>query len=148
MAEPLDLDVIEARADAATAGPWWWDEDEFMWRLHGVHGTISGNDWIPEQVLNHQIAKAPKQGTSYAEYWPERADADFIAAARTDVPALVAEVRRLRMALQVCEHTVHLVSPTEADVAAAQQASGAYCTDWSPEDVRDDLPDFEYREGS
>jgi hypothetical protein len=53
---------------------------------------------------------------------------------------------RLAKALQVCEHTVHRVDPTEAELHAAQQASGAYATDWRPEYVHDDLPDFEYRE--
>lgn len=64
----------------------------------------------------------------------------------TDAVELQAEVDRLRKALQVCEHTVHLVAPAVEDLHAAQQASGAYQTDWQPEWVRDDLPDFEYRE--
>ena len=67
-------------AKAATEGPWWFDEDENMWRLHGVHATIPAqmDGLIPEQVINHQILKAPKQGTPYAEYWPNEADGAWI----------------------------------------------------------------------
>lgn len=58
---------------------------------------------------------------------------------------LVREVKRLRSALQVCEHVAHRVEPSDAEHHAAQQASGAYCTEWVPAEVFDDLPDFEYR---
>jgi hypothetical protein len=66
---------------AATEGPWWYDESEDCWRLHGVafrvppHMNPDGSVLIPEQVMNKQIAKAPKHGTPYAEYWPDPADA-------------------------------------------------------------------------
>ncbi|GAA1977209.1 hypothetical protein [Kitasatospora viridis] len=91
MAQPLtdeQLTAIAARAEGATPGPWTPDEDESVWRLHGTHPRIPGMKW--------QILKAAKQGTPYAEYWPNPADAEFIAAARADVPALLAEVHRLR----------------------------------------------------
>ena len=86
------LAEIREREQAATAGPWWFDEDELMWRLHGVHAVIPEqmDGLIPEQVMNHQILKAPKSGTRYAEYWPGAADAAFITNARTDVPRLAA----------------------------------------------------------
>ncbi len=76
----LDLDAIEARANAASAGPW-------VLRL-GPHA-------IPE-------VHGPKYGVAFTFYGEgegenDHADADaaFIAAARTDVPALVARVREL-----------------------------------------------------
>lgn len=91
-----ELAAIKARADAATRGPWWFDEDDEVFRLHGVHAIIPPvMDGFPEQVLNHQILKAPKQGTPYAEYWPGEADAAFIVAARADVPRLLAAVDAL-----------------------------------------------------
>lgn len=93
------LAAIREREQAATQGPWWSDQDERVYRLHGVHATIPpqmfpGTDevMIPEHVMNHQILKAPKQGTSYAEYWPGEADDAFITHARSDVPRLVAAV--------------------------------------------------------
>ncbi len=88
------LAEVREREQAATPGPWWSDEDELMWRLHGVHAIIPAQmgGLIPEQVMNHQIAKAPKSGTPYAEYWPNAADDAFIVAARSDVPRLAAAV--------------------------------------------------------
>lgn len=86
MAE-LDLDAIEARANAATPGPWnAWD------RGVGFHIALGDerDDWgRPEDLLPEGLR------TDIGR----RADAEFIAAARTDVPALVAEVRRLRAEL-------------------------------------------------
>lgn len=92
--KPLaELAEIKARADAATPGPWWFDESDLVWRLHGVHAVLPPfMEGFPEQVVNHQILKAPKTGTTYAEYWPNEADAAFIVNARTDVPRLLAAV--------------------------------------------------------
>ena len=72
--------LMRERAEAATRGPWWHDEDDEVWRLHGVHAVVPAQlgGRIPEQVINHQIAKAPKQGTPYAEYWPNEADTAWI----------------------------------------------------------------------
>ena len=68
------LQAIKARANAATPGPWECHNDDFVVVLHdGVWHTIS----IPDTSPN----------------------AAFIAAARADVPALVAEVERLRAEL-------------------------------------------------
>ncbi len=47
---------------------------------------------IPEQIINKQILKAPKQGTSYAEYWPDEADAALIVHAWNDLHGLVRAV--------------------------------------------------------
>jgi hypothetical protein len=85
-------------ADSATPGPWWFDESDWCWRLHGVAFKIppqlfpDGEVMIPEQVVNKQILKAPKTGTPYAEYWPDAADAAFIVTARTAMPLLLAAV--------------------------------------------------------
>jgi hypothetical protein len=88
------LAEIRAYVDAATDGPWWFDESENCWRLHGVMGRIPAqlSGRIPEQIMNKQILKAPKHGTPYAEYWPDPADAELIVKARTDLPALLAAV--------------------------------------------------------
>lgn len=78
---PERLDAIEARASAATPGPWTAD---------GACVVVAGD--LCDQVM-------------IAHGWPwrrngERApNAAFAAHARDDVPALVAEVRRLRLAL-------------------------------------------------
>jgi hypothetical protein len=80
--EPLSaerLAGIEALAEAATAGPWCTDSWEIYQGTEYVPGI---SFWIGETC----------RGTS--ELGQDRADAAFVAAARSDVPALVAEVRR------------------------------------------------------
>ncbi len=81
-ADPLRraAEKLRAIATAATPGPWWSDESDQCWRLHGVARRIPAqlDGLIPEQVMNHQILKAPKHGTPYAEYWPGPADAELI----------------------------------------------------------------------
>lgn len=79
----LDLDAIEARATAATPGPWGhglgYDQDDpgaYVYQDFGVGNVVAtGRDPI-----------APP-------------DVEFIAHARVDVPALITEVRRLRALL-------------------------------------------------
>lgn len=84
----LDLDVIEARAAAATPGPWEANAEQY----HSEFGTIIGGEVKP-------IAQAWLSGEDGWVYPLTPADAVFIAAARSDVPALAAEVRRLRVEL-------------------------------------------------
>jgi hypothetical protein len=83
----VSIDKARERVNAATPGPWWYDEDEDCWRLHGVAmRMLPPFEGFPEQIVNKQIIKAPKRDTPYAEYWPEPADAEFIVRARTEYP--------------------------------------------------------------
>ena len=72
--------LMRERAEAATRGPGGMTRTTTVWRLHGVHAVVPAQlgGRIREQVINHQIAKAPKQGTPYAEYWPNEADTAWI----------------------------------------------------------------------
>lgn len=85
-----DLEAIKARAEAATPGPWdsrrseWADDPDLM----TVDGEPAGDPWW---VHHDGWIDADDTGLFMSE-----ADAAFIAHARTDVPALVAEVERLR----------------------------------------------------
>ena len=78
------LDEIEARANAATEGPWTPDEytevdpDGFYELSRVIAPDPDGDDWCAIGVVHTGIL---------------RPDADFIAHARTDVPALVAALR-------------------------------------------------------
>jgi hypothetical protein len=83
MTQPLDLDQIEARANAATPGPWCTDS----WEIYQDSEYQPGiSFWIGE------TCRADEENDG-------RADAEFVAAARTDVPAMAAEIRRLRAEL-------------------------------------------------
>ncbi|USH45596.1 hypothetical protein SEA_PHABULOSO_101 [Gordonia phage Phabuloso] len=88
----LDLDAIEARANAAYVGPWTADPDSYgdIWARAGHEGATVVVSADP--ALN-------------------AADAEFIAHARTDVPALVSRVRELealardwKLAVENCDH--------------------------------------------
>jgi hypothetical protein len=72
----LDLDAIEARANAARPAPWSWVVSE------NRHWCLLLAD--PGTAEEGRIGKLADDD-----------DSEFIAHARTDVPALVAEVRRL-----------------------------------------------------
>lgn len=77
----LDLDALEALANAAAPGPW-------------VKDDVAGGSC---RVYNdHDFV-------IYDEGGHGPGDAAFIAATRTAVPALIAEVRRLRKQLALAE---------------------------------------------
>jgi hypothetical protein len=80
----VELDTIEARCNAATPGPW----------MSYVEGRDheSGSDFIMTGEGGSRREDIELTGAT-------RADQDFIAAARQDVPRLVAEVRRLKRLL-------------------------------------------------
>jgi len=82
-----ELAAIKARAEAATPGPWQWTatkgEDDHLVSLavHDRYGqsleVLGTSEWLRIEPPN----------------------ATFIAHARTDVPAILAEVKRLRAVL-------------------------------------------------
>jgi len=84
--ETLDLDAIEARAKAATPGPWfrvdppWGDSNWVNAQFEDPHGGLFIADCEAQENDGESEGNAP-------------ADAEFIAHARTDVPALFAAVR-------------------------------------------------------
>ena len=93
----IDLAAIKARADAATPGPWWHQgfglagqatirggPDE--WR--GFDGSLGG-DTRPVA----RVEPAPDDEGGFVTN--HDADAEFIAHARTDVPALLARIAEL-----------------------------------------------------
>ena len=74
----LDLDAIEARVNAATPGPWWVEQ--------------VGDFGVESAVIECVRWRGYLNTLHLGEDTPT---AEFIAHAREDVPALVAEVRRL-----------------------------------------------------
>ena len=82
----LDTKAILARANAATEGPWRVGNVE-TWHVFG-----DPNGDVMARGLGRVVLRAN-------ENFPHANDMAFIAAARTDVPALCAEVERLRAVL-------------------------------------------------
>jgi hypothetical protein len=77
----LELQEMEARAAAAQPGPWksWVEGRDFQ----------SGSNFI-------QTGQGADQGEDIEMTGATVEDQDFMAAARQDIPRLIAEVRRLR----------------------------------------------------
>lgn len=83
----VDLTAIERRIDRATPEPWVVDE----------FGHVSSEACFCYDVDTHGHGGECGTGLHVAELGPAmRNDAEFIAHARQDVPALLKEVRRLR----------------------------------------------------
>lgn len=99
-----ELDAIEAREKAATAGPWVvWSDEGPVWLpnrkalprecLGGWTMSVCHHDGSFESSDHRCVATAVMRSEDDAQ---GGSDAAFIAAARTDVPALIAEVRSHR----------------------------------------------------
>ena len=110
------LDEIQARANAATRGPWgFYDGDNYAEVAADMQVTSPGSCNYRERVArleDEDYWDDQAHDGDDEERAPEQmaANAAFIAHAREDVPALLAEVRRLRatppMACINCETPV------------------------------------------
>lgn len=84
-----ELTAIEERAEKATAGPWTIE-------CRSILNDANDPSWPEDDFLQFHL-RGPAPVTGRGDY--NGRDADFMAQARTDVPALVAEVRRQRAIL-------------------------------------------------
>lgn len=90
MTDQSQIDQWRALAEAATPGPW---------KLHLVDDTtIISNNGL-DICTTCDSAEVERHDSYNIEYERMEADAAFIAASREAVPALIAEVERLREAL-------------------------------------------------
>jgi hypothetical protein len=90
-----ELDALERRADAATAGPW---TSYIEGRNQGPGDSFIGTgDPVQTDMYIHYLEWPQDQQEANKQRLAN--DMDFIAAARQDVPRLVAEVRRLKKRL-------------------------------------------------
>lgn len=90
--KPEELAAIRARADAATRGPWEWQsawDGQFFW--------LSGAE--DRSVLAAVLDDGSAGGEYEQTIAPDSADGLFVAHARADVPAILAEIERLRSLL-------------------------------------------------
>ena len=92
------LDEIKARCDAATPGPWSAADERELWREDDPSIEPS---WCVSQMRPGFEATSPTEGymgdvfTTAGFFESTRSDAEFIAAAREDVPWLIEQVERL-----------------------------------------------------
>lgn len=116
------LAEIEARANAATRGPWFahaTDDQMFMnaryvsitpGSFHHDEGNGMAEGWSSQVDSETVVAITLLQSPRLVD--PDEMDenTEFIAAARFDVPALVMEVRRLRTALVIAKQHTQIVT--------------------------------------
>lgn len=90
----IDLDAIEARAAAATGGPW----------FNATCSACSSCERAAERECEHgdRIGRSVDSLLCFFDdegaprFWHHDTDGEFVAHAREDIPALCAEIRRLR----------------------------------------------------
>lgn len=103
---PIDLEVIAARAEAAQKGPWFVGYEDGSGATCGKEGAcITALPDIPEAAEVGRLAIVmglDADGCSAGVL--VQPDAEFIAAARTDVPVLIGAVRRAQLALVAIAH--------------------------------------------
>lgn len=92
VSDGLDLDAIETRTNAATPGPWKRFDNGVDNACDARIGSVVE---APGRVADGRVRRVASV-TDWAGGSQPKKDADFIAAARTDVPTLIAEIRRLR----------------------------------------------------
>jgi len=104
-----DCAAIEARANAATEGPWYVDDAE---------QTVRAREYAGEIVYD----RSAEHSSEWADFKPT---AEFIAHARTDIPALLAMAREQRAVIAKVAEVIRDLSfdydvdtPTVVDVEA------------------------------
>jgi hypothetical protein len=107
------LSEIEARANAATDGAWnKCGASDGRCECGLIHGQLPADGCDP-----FMFAYEPTDGVARIPMRDEdHANIDFIIHARSDVPALVAEVRRLRIELsfETCRHKTEMEDAAKA----------------------------------
>lgn len=96
---PEQVAAIAARADAATAGPW---------RSHDCADEDSPwcGIWVVDMPYNGQYSPRISFGDMENTTGQDLRNADFTAAARTDVPALVASHEALRATVEALRESL------------------------------------------
>lgn len=103
----INLAEIEARAEKATPGKWVFDGDKF-------------DDGYNVYATEHPHIKIVRADDNPND----KADAEFIAHAREDVPALIAEVKKLRKALGFYADSTRYGGRDENGLAAIEYDAG------------------------
>ena len=96
------LAAIEARVRATTPGPWWGCRDACHPADYTPESVVFAADWSAVCELATDDGLGDR----------DRANKDFIAESRQDIPDLLAEVRRLRNELAAAHVLADLVRRT------------------------------------
>jgi hypothetical protein len=95
-----ELKAIRDRARKATPGPWMPDDSVQPWIMQSRRQTgVYVRFYQRNGILNHVSFVAARRPQVPNGSMRPMADAQFIAHARRDIPALLAEVRRLQRQL-------------------------------------------------
>jgi hypothetical protein len=124
-----DLDAIEARAKAATPGPWRSEpgfcgsqQRKFLRRESGMDGVLFGRHCVKAEEAQYDL------------------DCDFTASARTDVPELIVYVRELEAQNAALKEAL-IKAAVPLEVLAGQIANYPYTeiTEGLQEEIVDDI---------
>jgi hypothetical protein len=105
----LDIDRIKKLMEAATPGPWCYDDN--------FDNIIRPTDWA--DIVDSECNECRQYRRAFARH----EDAEFVASARTDVPELVAEVERLRGVVALMDAVVREAVRYVADFNIGDSAS-------------------------
>lgn len=132
----LDLPAIRARAEAATPGPWYALPDPAPSRVdHGYRLVATTTRNAAANVYGLRDA----MGYPGLTKLNSDADADFIAHAREDVPALLAEVERLSRNLELASAECCDLSAYRQLVREEHPAELERVARWVATELRPDL---------
>ena len=106
MLSKQECDEIRERADKATEGGWYWIFHDYS----AITLAIDGTDFFVKDILtvtrckgcqehDKEATELPQGPTKFRCGWPIKPDAEFIAHARTDIPALLDTIDELRTKL-------------------------------------------------
>lgn len=92
-----ELAAMEQRCEAATVGPWKGDVQEGAWAIRMGPAVASRSRYEPQHLVacDHDLALGVCEAED-AQIAEAVANMEFIAATRSDLPRLIAEVRRLQ----------------------------------------------------
>ena len=115
------LNEIEARANAATEGPWEWEGDA---KAEWEEGA---NSLVPSRRPDDPVLYGYGYDASGIEV-KTPADAEFIAASRTDVPWLLEQVELRDKALEAAlnEHPIGVFHSFAGDIQWCDACDGPY----------------------
>ncbi len=116
------IDEIEARANAATKGPWHATLSES--EPDNKYPGLSEPGHSEHTVSPHEYVAGWRHDGGYGGYGITKPNAEFIAAAREDVPFLIAEVRNLQADNAAVRAALKHSVSMDADVVASLRRAG------------------------